>query len=121
MPINFKPKYFPPSDVVKASCMILSIEDQNVQNVISLNLLRCVWVEEKDIGNLNTLTEFYNKMGLKIDEKLYSSNDIFDSGRWDGDYSSQQYDYDDEMILADSTEREFGTMSSPSSVDWYFE
>ena len=70
LPINFEPKYFPPSDVVKASCMILSIEDQNVQNVISLNLLKCVWVEEKDIGNLNTLTEVSNQMGLNIDETL---------------------------------------------------
>ena len=37
--INFVPKYFPPSDVVKASCMILSIRDQNMQNLFSLNCL----------------------------------------------------------------------------------
>ena len=68
--INFKPKYFPPSDVVKASCIILSVEDQNVQNLISLNLLKCVWVEEKDISDIDTLTEVCNKMGLNIDETL---------------------------------------------------
>jgi len=77
--------------------------------------------EYYDSNSYETFGNTFHIKGLKIDEKLYSSNDIFDSGRWDGDYSSQQYDYDDEMILADSTEREFGTMSSPSSVDWYFE
>jgi len=77
--------------------------------------------EYYDSNSYETFGNKFHIKGLKIDKKLYSSNDIFDSGRWDGDYSSQQYDYDDEMILADSTEREFGTMSSPSSVDWYFE
>ena len=77
--------------------------------------------EYYDSNSYETFGNTFHIKGLKIDEKLYSSNDIFDSGRWDGDYSSQQYDYDDEMILADSTEREFGTMSSPSSEDWYFE
>lgn len=82
LPINFQPKYFPPSDLVKASCMILSIKDQNVQNLTSLNLLKCVWVEEKDIGSIINLNEVCHKVGLnsheiidnlEIHEKFYHS------------------------------------------------
>ena len=57
IPINFNPKYFPPSDVIKASCMILSIKNQKNQNLLSFNLLKCVWVEEKDIGDTKTLLD----------------------------------------------------------------
>ena len=47
-----------------------------------------------------------------IDPKLWYSEDIFDSGRWSGDFH-QDYDYDDNMILA--------TSDNTSSVDWYLE
>ena len=49
----------------------------------------------------------------KVDPKLWYSEDIFDSGRWSGDFSTQDYDYDDNMILA--------TSDNTSSVDWYLE
>tara|TARA_B100001123_G_C14940481_1_gene879492 strand:- start:236 stop:802 length:567 start_codon:yes stop_codon:yes gene_type:complete len=72
LPINFNPKFFPPSDVIKASSMILSINDENVQNLLSINFLKCLWVEEKDIGDTKTLLDICKKMnidGLKILEK----------------------------------------------------
>lgn len=78
LPINFKPKYFPPSDDVKASCVILSIEDQKIQNLMSLNLLKYVWVEEKDIGNINTLLEVLKTMGLNGEELLKKSKNFED-------------------------------------------
>tara|TARA_B100001123_G_scaffold446495_1_gene601140 strand:+ start:940 stop:1518 length:579 start_codon:yes stop_codon:yes gene_type:complete len=70
LPINFNPKYFPPSDVSKASCIILSIKDKVIQNNISYLFLKCVWVEEKDIGNENTLLEVCESLGL-------NSGDLF--------------------------------------------
>ena len=71
--INFVPKYFPPSDVVKASCMILSIREQNMQNLLSLNLLKCVWTDDKDIGEINTLLEVCKNLKINGDELLEKS------------------------------------------------
>ena len=71
--INFVPKYFPPSDVVKASCMILSIRDQNMQNLLSLYLLKCVWTDDKDVGEINTLLEVCKNLRLNGDELLEKS------------------------------------------------
>jgi len=76
LPINFSPKYFPSSDIVKASCMILSIKEHNMQNILSLNFLKCVWVEEKDIGDIKTLLEVCKKIGLDGDEILEKSTDF---------------------------------------------
>ena len=64
MPINFTPKYFPPSDVSKASSMILSLTDPEKQNILSFSLLKYVWVEEKDIGDENNLREICNNLDL---------------------------------------------------------
>ena len=75
LPINFTPKFFPPSDVVRASCLILFVKDQNMKNLLSLNLLKCVWVKEKDIGDINTLVEVCNNLGLNGNELLEKSQD----------------------------------------------
>ena len=74
LPINFTPKFFPPSDVVTASCLILFVKDQNMKNLLSLNLLKCVWVKEKDIGDINTLVEVCNNLGLNGNELLEKSS-----------------------------------------------
>ena len=68
LPINLTPKYFPPSDVARASCMVLSIKDPKIQNDLSFSLLQNVWVEEKDIGDQNTLIEVCNHLGLNSEE-----------------------------------------------------
>ena len=49
--MNFSPKYFPPSDVSKASAIILSLKDQHIQNEFSFSCLQSVWIDEKDIGD----------------------------------------------------------------------
>ena len=74
--------------------------------------------EYYDSNSYETFGDSFHIKGSKIEKKLYFSDDILESERWDGEYSSQQYDYDDEMILADSTESESGILSSPSSLDW---
>ena len=71
LPINFMPKYFPPSDVSKASCMILSIKDPKIQNDLSFSLLQCVWIKQKDIGDQNTLIKVCKDLNL-------NSEDIFE-------------------------------------------
>ena len=43
-----------------------------------------------------------NKKPVKMDKKLYFAIDVFNSNRWSGTYSSQNYAFDDEMILAHS-------------------
>ena len=68
MPINFSPKYFPPSDVSKASSIILSVEDQQKQNEISFLLLRQVWLEEKDIGDEKNIREACNNLNINFDQ-----------------------------------------------------
>ena len=68
MPINYMPKYFPPSDVSKASCMILSMKDPKIKNNLSFSLLKSVWVEEKDIGDQSTLIEICENLNLNSDD-----------------------------------------------------
>jgi len=67
MPINFSPKYFPPSDVSKASAIILSLKDQHIQNEFSFSCLQSVWIDEKDIGDEKNLIKICDN--LKIDYK----------------------------------------------------
>ena len=71
IPINFMPKYFPPSDVSRASCMVLSMKDSKIQNNLSFSLLQCVWVKQKDIGDQNTLIKICKDLNL-------NSEDIFE-------------------------------------------
>ena len=75
MPINLSPKYFPPSDVSKASCMILSLTEPEKQNTLSFCLLKYVWVEEKDIGDENNLKEICNNLELDFDSLMKKSNE----------------------------------------------
>ena len=82
LPINFMPKYFPPSDVSKASCMILSITDKKIQNNLSFSLLKYVWVEEKDIGDQNTLVKICEDLNLNpkdVFEKASTSKSLYHS------------------------------------------
>ena len=74
LPINFSPKYFPPSDVSRASSMILSLTDPEKQNYLSFSLLKYVWVEEKDVGDENNLREACNNLDIKF-EKLMRKSD----------------------------------------------
>ncbi len=70
MPINFMPKYFPPTDVSKASTIILSIDDPQKQNDISFIFLRQMWAEEKDVGDEKNLREACNNLNLNFDQLL---------------------------------------------------
>ena len=74
MPINFTTKYFPPSDVSKASTIILSIEDQQKQNDISFLFLRQMWAEEKDVGDENNIREACNSLDLNFDQLTTGAN-----------------------------------------------
>jgi len=62
------PKYFPPSDVSKASCMVLSMKDEKIQNDLSFSLLQCVWVKQKDIGDQNTLIKVCEDLNLNSED-----------------------------------------------------
>ena len=69
--------------------------------------------EDSDANSSETFANQFYVGNDKVDPKLWYSDDIFDLGRWNGDFSTQDYDYDDYMILA--------TSDNPSSVDWYLE
>ena len=74
MPINFTPKFFPPSNVSKASTIILSVNDRQKQNEISFLLLHQMWVEEKDVGDENNIREACNNLDLNFEELLTIAN-----------------------------------------------
>ena len=74
MPINFTPKFFPPSNVSKASTIILSVNDRQKQNEISFLLLHQMWVEEKDVGDENNIREACNNLDLNFEELLIIAN-----------------------------------------------
>ena len=79
IPINFNPKYFPPSDVTKASTIILSIEDLEKQNAISFSFLRQMWLEDKDIGKEENIIDACNNLHLNFDKliKIADTKKIF--------------------------------------------
>ena len=74
MPINFMPKYFPPTNVSKASTIILSINDQQKQNKMSFSLLRQMWVGGKDIGDEKNIIAIGNNLNLNFDELLIAAD-----------------------------------------------
>jgi 2-hydroxychromene-2-carboxylate isomerase len=76
LPINFNPKYFPLPDIEKASCMVLSIQDSKIQNLLSLNFFKCVWIEEEDISNVETLLKVCNNLQLDGEKILEDSKDF---------------------------------------------
>ena len=75
LPINFTPKFFPPSGVSIASSMILSLKDPEQQNNLSYLLLKYVWVDELDIGDKNNLKNACHYLKLDFDSLLKSSKD----------------------------------------------
>ena len=77
--------------------------------------------EEYDSHSYETSGDKFYIEDSEIDKKLYFSEDIFESGRWDGNYSTQQYDYDDKMILVDFTDSKSLSPSPVPSLDWDFE
>tara|TARA_B100001123_G_C15306808_1_gene1022935 strand:+ start:1565 stop:2128 length:564 start_codon:yes stop_codon:yes gene_type:complete len=78
LPLNFNPKYFPIPNTETASCMILSIKDSKIKNFLSLDLLKCVWIEEKDIGDVKTLLKVCNNLQLDGKKILEESKNYID-------------------------------------------
>ena len=106
LPINFILKFFSPSDVCMASSMILSIQDSKIKNDLSIDLLKCVWVEEKNIGDKKTLIEVCEVLNLKskkilkqaeANKKLYHSLDDETANR--NVFSSPSYVLNKEVFL----------------------
>ena len=73
IPINFNPKYFPPSDLIKASCMILALDNEEDQNKLAYKLLEFIWKYEKDIGNDDNLKEACVQCSLDSDKLIILS------------------------------------------------
>lgn len=66
LPLNIHPKFFP-VDETDASLMIAAtIKDGNTEGALKLsgNLLRAVWVEDRDIANADTLVQVADESGL---------------------------------------------------------
>ena len=82
MEIVLSPKFFPPSDIVKASTMIMSIEDQHKQNEFSFLLLKQMWVDEKDVGEDKNIKQICDSLDLdfiSLNEKAHNKIDFFNS------------------------------------------
>tara|TARA_Y100000590_G_C15492286_1_gene928265 strand:- start:152 stop:745 length:594 start_codon:yes stop_codon:yes gene_type:complete len=82
IPINYNPKFFPPSDVSRASLIILSIDDPIKQNQISLKFLSQMWQEDKDIGEEKNLRKACSDLELnfeKINEIANSKVELYES------------------------------------------
>ena len=72
--INFNPKFFPPSDVSKASCMILSLDTVQKQNELSFTFLKQMWLDEKDIGDKINLKKACEDLNINFNELYKLSN-----------------------------------------------
>ena len=71
--INLTPKFFPPTDVSKASCMILSLKDKKKQNELSFTFLKQMWLDEKDIGDKVNLKKACEDLNINFNE-LYEES-----------------------------------------------
>jgi carboxymethylenebutenolidase len=72
IPINIQPKFFPSSEQHSASCVIALRETMGDLPAIKLahRVLRAVWQEEKNAGDLDTLAGLIRDIGLDPDAIL---------------------------------------------------
>jgi 2-hydroxychromene-2-carboxylate isomerase len=72
IPIAIEPKFFPSSEQHSASCVIALRETMGDQPAIKLahRVLKAVWQEEKNAGDLATLAELITDIGLDADQVL---------------------------------------------------
>ncbi|MDB5398372.1 MAG: 2-hydroxychromene-2-carboxylate isomerase [Rhodopila sp.] len=72
IPIQVQPKFFPSSEQHSASCVIALRETMGDQPAIKLahRVLKAVWQEEKNAGDLATLAALITDIGLDADQVL---------------------------------------------------
>jgi 2-hydroxychromene-2-carboxylate isomerase len=82
IPIQVQPKFFPSSEQHSASCVIALRETMGDQPAIKLahRVLKAVWQEEKNAGDLATLAALITDIGLDADQVLKLGEDP----RWAG-------------------------------------
>jgi 2-hydroxychromene-2-carboxylate isomerase len=72
IPINIQPKSFPSSEQHSASCVIALRETVGDQPAIKLahRVLKAIWQEEKNTGDLTTLAALITEIGQDADQLL---------------------------------------------------
>ncbi|MEA2726942.1 MAG: hypothetical protein QOF70_1417 [Acetobacteraceae bacterium] len=77
IPIQVQPKFFPSSEQHSASCVIAVRETMGDQPAIKLahRVLKAVWQEEKNAGDLATLAALITDIGLDADQVLKLGED----------------------------------------------
>jgi carboxymethylenebutenolidase len=77
IPIRIQPKFFPSSEQHSASCVIGLRETMGDQPAIKLahRVLKAVWQEEKNAGDLATLADLITEIGLNADQVLKLGED----------------------------------------------
>jgi 2-hydroxychromene-2-carboxylate isomerase len=77
IPIQVQPKFFPSSEQHSASCVIAVRETMGDQQAIKLahRVLKAVWQEEKNAGDLATLAALITDIGLDADQVLKLGED----------------------------------------------
>jgi 2-hydroxychromene-2-carboxylate isomerase len=77
IPIQVQPKFFPSSEQHSASCVIALRETMGDQPAIKLahRVLKAVWQEEKNAGDLATLAALITDIGLDADQVMKLGED----------------------------------------------
>lgn len=77
IPIKIEPKFFPSSEPHSASCVIAVRETMGDQPAIKLahRVLKAVWQEEKNVGDLATLASLITDIGLDADQVMKLGED----------------------------------------------
>ena len=65
MPINVEPKYFPPDGLPANKLIIAAIILKKDVALLVNNLMKAVWVKEKDIGRTDVIIEVANENGFQ--------------------------------------------------------
>ena len=77
IPITIQPKHFPSSEQHSASCVIALRETMGDQPAIKLahSVLKAVWQQEKNAGDLATLAALISGIGLDADQVIKLGQD----------------------------------------------
>ena len=82
IPLNLNPKHYPTSEWPAAG-IIMHLQSKGLEPGRLLNkFLRAVWVEDRNIGDFNTILEIVNEAGLDGDGLLKSGQNINLKKEW---------------------------------------
>lgn len=108
MPLNVEPKFFPVPAEASATCLLAVLERHGTDSALDVagDLMRAVWVEERNVGEAETLADVLSRRGLDAAALLAHARSAEVAARYiqhsqeaiaRGVFGSPTYVYQDEL------------------------